>query len=284
MTLWWLQTRNELRKLFGKKRTFIGFIVFILAQNLILGLLRFSNASRGFRRVIEGNGYLFEEYLSALTFATNVAFSMAYLLLPLYLALVGGDMVAKEHEDGTLRMILSRPISRVRLLFIKWMVALFFGALLVLALAVIGYGSALLYFPNRSLFVMWPDSHGESIFGLFSLREGLVRYAGAHGVLLLKAATVTSLAFMFSCFNAKPAAASILALSVLLVNAILSELPFLSDIRHWFLHHHLNVWQLVFADPVPWPRILQSAFFLAGFNVSAWIVGATVFQLRDIKS
>jgi ABC-2 type transport system permease protein len=284
MTLWWLQTRSELWKLFGKKRTFIGFIVFILAQNLILALLRFSNASRGFRRVIEGNGYLFEEYLSALTFATTVAFSMAYLLMPLYLALVGGDMVAKEHEDGTLRMILSRPISRVRLLFIKWMVALFFAMVLVLALAVIGYGTALLYFPNKSLFVMWPGSGGESLFGLFPQGEGLVRYLGAHAVLMLKAATVTSLAFMFSCFNAKPAAASILALSVLLVNAILSELPFLSDSRHWFLHYYLNTWQLIFADPIPWPRIVQSAFVLAGVNVTAWVVGATYFQLRDIKS
>ena len=33
--MFFLQLRNELRKLFGKKRTYIGFGVFLVAQNLM---------------------------------------------------------------------------------------------------------------------------------------------------------------------------------------------------------------------------------------------------------
>ena len=55
-----------------------------------------------------------------------------FLLMPLYTGLIGGDLMAKEAEDGTLRMILSRPISRFRLLLVKWLAGLCFSAVLVM--------------------------------------------------------------------------------------------------------------------------------------------------------
>ena len=115
------QLRNELWKLFGKKRTYIGFGMLLLAQLAVTLVFRYSNASRGAVRALEGNGYLAAPYISGLTIAAIMLFPIAYILMPLYLALVGGDLVAKEAEDGTLRMILSRPISRGRLLAVKWL-------------------------------------------------------------------------------------------------------------------------------------------------------------------
>ena len=106
----------------------------------------------------------------------------------------------------------------------------------------------------------------------------------AHGVLCLKAVTVLSLAFMFSCLNVKPAAATILALSVLFVNAILMQIPFFRDIQHWFLTYHLNLWQSMFAEPVPWWRVAESSSLLVGFNASFLTLGVAFFQARDIKS
>src|SRR5438034_265990 len=112
--------RNELWKLFGKKRTYIGFGAFVLAQNAMLLLFRFGRVQGDLVRLLDGNGYMAQEYVSALTVAIFMLFPQIVLLMPLYAALVGGDLVAKETEDGTLRMILSRPISRFRLLTVKW--------------------------------------------------------------------------------------------------------------------------------------------------------------------
>ena len=41
--MFFLQLRSELAKLFGKKRTYIGFGVFLVAQNLMLLAFHFSN-------------------------------------------------------------------------------------------------------------------------------------------------------------------------------------------------------------------------------------------------
>jgi hypothetical protein len=82
----------------------------------------------------------------------------------------------------------------------------------------------------------------------------------------------------------KPAAATILALSFTFVNFILMQIPFFKEIQHWFLTYHLNLWQNMFAQPIPWWRVGESFSILVGFNLTFLIIGCTVFQVRDIKS
>src|SRR5580700_9230590 len=117
--MFYLQLRGELWKLFGKKRTYIGFLMFLLAQNCVILFYRF-HASGRMSELLERNGFDPKPFISIQTVSTIMMVAMAVTLLPLYAALVGGDLVAKEAEDGTLRMILSRPVSRVRLLMLKW--------------------------------------------------------------------------------------------------------------------------------------------------------------------
>ena len=132
------QLRNELWKLFGKKRTYIGFGMLLAAQIIIVLVFRYSRASADMVRTLEGNGHIAKQYISVLTISSVMLFPLAFILLPLYVALVGGDLVAKEAEDGTLRMILSRPISRLRLLFVKWLAGSIFSVLLVASFGVCG--------------------------------------------------------------------------------------------------------------------------------------------------
>ena len=279
--MFYLQLRNELWKLFAKKRTYIGFLMFLLAQNVIILVFRFTNGPRvNMMRTLEGNGYLAQEFISALTVATFMLLPIAYLLLPLYVSLVGGDLVAKEAEDGTLRMILSRPISRLRLLLLKWLAGAIFSLALVLALGLFGVVFASLWFPWKGLFVFIP---GE-LFSVFDASAGWQHYAAAHLLMTTKACTVMGLAFMFSCFNVKPAAATILAISFVFVNFIMQNIPYFRDLQHWFLTYHLNIWQLMFAQPVPWWKIGESLSLLLGFNLTFLIIGTTAFQVRDIKS
>jgi ABC-2 type transport system permease protein len=279
--MFYLQLRNELWKLFGKKRTYIGFVMFLLAQNLIALVFKFTHASRPLQRMLETNGYLAQPFISALTIASIMLIPLAAFLLPLYTALIGGDLVAKEAEDGTLRMILSRPISRLRLLLVKWVAGCLFSVLLVAALGTFGLGFARLHFPWGGLFVWMPE---EGIFSVLSAKAGLGHYVAAHLMLVTEAASIMGLALMFSCFNIKPAAATILALSLLFVSFILEHLPYFKDYRDWFFTYHLHLWQWMFAERVPWWRVWQSLSLLAGFNLTYLVIGITAFHVRDIKS
>lgn len=274
------QLKNELWKLFGKKRTYIGFGAFLLAQTAMLCAFKFTRWQSDMERLLSGNGYLATEFISALTVAVVMIMPQIILLMPLYVSLVGGDLVAKESEDGTLRMILARPISRVRLLFVKWVAGVIFAAVLVTVLGVTALGLARLFFPWQGLFVFVP---GQA-FSVLSAHEGFIRYLFAHVFLVVNASTVLSIAFMFSCFNMKPAAATILALSYLFVNLVMEGIPFFDRYENWFITHHFRCWLMVFRDPIPTWQIVQSQMLLLATCATVFVIGSTAFHVRDIKS
>ncbi len=278
-----LQLRNELWKLFGKKRTYIGSVMFLLAQAiLILGLTYGRGPSRSIVRDLQRNGYPVGHYLTNLTIACIALVPIAYFMLPLYASLVGGDLVAKEAEDGTLRMILARPVTRLRLLLLKWLAGLIFSFALVVSLGVFGALFARIFYPaSGGLFVFLPP---ERIVSTFEGAAAWERFIAVHLFMTAEACSMMSLAFMFSCFNVKPAAATILAISFFFISFIMNNLPYFQDWQDWFLVHHMYVWSNFFRDPIPWWKIGESLSILAGYNLTFLIIGCAAFQTRDIKS
>ena len=80
------QLKNELWKLFGKKRTYIGFGAFLLVQSVMLLLFKYTRWEDQFERMLSGNGYLAADYISALTVALVMLIPQVLLLLPLELS------------------------------------------------------------------------------------------------------------------------------------------------------------------------------------------------------
>ncbi len=278
----WLQLRNELWKLFGKQRTYIGSGMFFLAQSIGILLFQFGQGPyRELVRDIEKFGLSADHFVSNLTVSSFLLVPIVYFLLPLYVSLVGGDLVAKEAEDGTLRMILCRPISRLRLLLLKWLSGAVFSCILVLSLGVFSILVASAFFPSGGLFVVLPMDQIVSNFDGLAAWE---RFATVHLFMTCEAITLMSLAFMFSCFNVKPAAATILAISVFFISMILHDMPYFREMREWFMVHHLYVWTHFFRLHIPWWRVGESLSILAGYNLTFLIIGCAVFQRRDIKS
>jgi ABC-2 type transport system permease protein len=272
---------SELWKLFGKKRTYIGFGAFLVVQNATLLFFRFTRWQQDLARNLQGNGYLVSEYISALTVALIMLLPQVILLMPLYAALVGGDLVAKEAEDGTLRMILARPISRFQLLLAKWLAGVTFSIVLVAGLGAMAVLFARIWFPWRAMFVFWPPL---GIFSLMDASDGLRLYIFSHAFMAINASAVLSVAFMFSCFNMKPAAATILSLSFLFMNIVLENLPFFDRYEEYLLPYHFRIWLFIYSSPTPWARIGQSLCVLLAFNLTTFIIGTAAFQTRDIKS
>jgi len=122
------------------------------------------------------------------------------------------------------------------------------------------------------------------VFAVLPASDGFQLFIAAHVVLAVNACTMFGLAFMFSCFNMKPAAATIMALSFLLLSLVMEAMPFFEEYKNLCLTHHFRGWLLVFNEPLDWPRLLQSLVVLAGFNLTSFLVGLAGFHARDIKS
>lgn len=279
MSFWYL-LKNELLRLFLRKRSYIGYIVFLALEIFLLFLLRSPTVQSRFQRVLQSNGYGFEEYFSGLTIGFLVLFWSLFLLGALYLSLIGGDIVAKEVEDGTMRMLLCRPASRNRILTVKFLSVFIYTFSLVTFIAL----SALLFGMIQAgwggLFVFIP---AEAIFEVFPPTQGLMRYLASIPFLTLSMTIVTSLAFMLSCLRIKPATASILTLSILFVDMILHNIPYFDSFHQYFLTARVGAWLLLFHEHIPWHTLIQEYSWLFGLNATFVLIGFALFNSRDLK-
>jgi ABC-2 type transport system permease protein len=281
MKLFLRQLHGELWKLFARKRTYIGFGAFFAVEILVLLLFQLPKVQRSWRGLIERAGYGFEEYFSGVTLAFQIVFWTTFLLGGLYIALVSGDVVAKEVEDGTLRMTLCRPVSRLRVLMLKYLTCLIYTFALIFFIGLSALAVGLLRQGTGGFFAFQPL---QNLFVLYDFKEGLLRYLSSLPLLALSCVSVASLGFALSCFNMKPAAATISTLSYFIADSIFQRIPYFDSIKMWFITTHIDAWYDVYRSPIPWPRLAEDYTYLLAVDLTLVIVGAVAFQCRDFKS
>ncbi len=276
------QLGGELRKLFTRKRTYIGYVVFLVFEALLLSL--WVQVGRDQFEALAKRNFVPVDLLSSSLTATYwiMGFSM-FLLGSIYFALVSGDIVAKETEDGNMRMVLARPISRLRVLLLKYAAVIIYTVTFVVFVGVTGYGMSLLAMgAEGGLFIWNPDMY---ILAIYPDRdEAFWRLFQGACFMGMSMCVVTSLGFFFSCLKIKPAAASVMALSVFFIDFVLQNIPFLVSHKDVFITYRMANWVYVLQENVPWDRVVESYVILMGLNISLFILGWMVFQSRDFKT
>ncbi|MCF7741329.1 MAG: ABC transporter permease subunit [Candidatus Marinimicrobia bacterium] len=107
-------TSFEIYKIFSKWRTYIGFVAIAILIPLIMVLVKeagFSLQNNALSNLKESflfygspvNGYLISYYL----------LTAFWFYFPFFVILVAGDIVSIEKSTATIRMYLSRPVSRL---------------------------------------------------------------------------------------------------------------------------------------------------------------------------
>ncbi|MGE9270194.1 MAG: ABC transporter permease [Verrucomicrobiales bacterium] len=277
------QLCGELRKLFARPRTYLGYAAFLVMEMLIVVVYKMTNGQRYMRELMERNGLESDYYYSSLTLTFMVMLLSMALLGSIFFALVAGDVVAKETEDGNLRLVLARPISRLRLLLVKYAAIAIYTFTFVFFVGLTGYLMAATTVGwGGGLFVSEPKMKVFAAYGDWG--EGAVRLAmGAAGI-GLSMITLSSLAFMFSCFRIKPAAATIVTLAILFVDMILQNFPFFRPFEEYFITWRMSCWVYLFEYEISWPKLIESYAFLGGVNFTFFLIGSLAFQLRDFKT
>jgi ABC-2 type transport system permease protein len=261
----------------------MGYAVFVVMEALILTVYKFGRGQEYMRDLIERNGYSFATYFSSLSITFMIMTLSMFLLGSVFFALVAGDIVAKETEDGNLRLVMARPVSRLRLLLIKYTSIVIYTFTFVFFVGITGYLMAIAAMGvDGGLFVMEPKM---KVFAVFpSWAEGAGRLSiGAVGI-AISMITLSSLAFMFSCFKIKPAAATIITLALLFVDMILQNFPFFRPYEEWFVTWRMSCWLFLMENQISWPKIFESYAFLFGLNATLFLIGFTSFRLRDFKT
>ena len=219
--------RSELRLVFGRRRN-IALLCGLAAVPVLLGTVLFiaqdtalGGQGPGFVGRVTGNG---------LFLVVAALFMCLPFLLPLTTGIASGDAIAGEASAGTLRYLLTLPVSRTRLLAVKAVATLMFVGAAVMAIAVMALGAGALYFGLREVTLL----SGSTV----PLSEGLLRMAGVALYVALSLTGLVSVGLFFSTLTEVPVGAMAGTVVVAIVSAVLDTLPQLSAIHPWLLTHH----------------------------------------------
>lgn len=274
------QLRWELQKLFSRPRTYLGFAGFLAFEFVLLILLQRDDVRGVVRKLIEKAGYTYAENFTGPTIANLILNYTLILLGGVYLALVSGDIVSKEIEDGTMRMVLARPVPRWRVLLLKLVACFIYTGVLIVFVAVTSLLIGLAFEGPGNLFVIVDEQSAVA----YAFQDGLMVYFfGALPLLTLAIFTVTAIAFMLSCFNIKPAAATVATMSIFTADTLLRDAPFLAKIRDWFLASRITSWAHIYDERVPWPMLYRNFSELLVLDVVVILIGWWSFSRRDLK-
>jgi ABC-2 type transport system permease protein len=273
----------EMHKLLARKRTHIGLVSFLGLQLILLLVIHLKGLGP-MQRFLKATGGNADYYFSALTVAGVILSTTSFLLGSLNLALIGGDAVAKEVEDGVMRLLLARPVGRFRLLLVKYLACLCFAVLLYQFMGWSAWMLGSLLCGLEGGFCAWMPGWKQACF--FPPEEGMWRYAQAIFALPFFMMPIASLAFFFSCCRMKPATASVLALSWVLMDNILINTDLLQEPRShfWLVTDNMENWILLWWDQPDWGRFKSALGVVAGLNLALFTLGYVVFASRDLKS
>jgi ABC-2 type transport system permease protein len=272
----------ELFKIFKKWRTYIGFIAItflvplIQVAMMIEGERSLDFMTRNLQQSFIFVGNLLNGYLISYIILNTLAVHIPFLV-----ALVAGDLLAGEATAGTYRLLLTRPVSRMKLVTSKFLAGIIYTTLLVLWLSILSLGMGLIIFSVGELIVIKP----ENII-IFARDDVLWRFFLAYGFAILSMSVVASLAFFFSSLVENAIGPIITTMAVIIVFLIISaiEINVFQEIRPYLFTNYMLSWRLFFDDPVDLGEIIKSVSILFGHIVVFFGLAAIIFKRKDILS
>jgi len=275
--------RLEWIKTFRKLRTYIGFIaITVLLPLMYIGLKfdqgRFLTNNPAFK-MLEQNFFLVGNLLNGF-FVSHLAMFFLMVHIPILIALVAGDQVAGEATAGTLRMILIRPPSRLKIITAKAAISLIYTTMLVLFLAIFSLTMGVAMFGTGDLLVM------EKGLLILSQKQAIVSFLIAYPLAILAMSVIAALAFLLSVLVENAIGPIIGTMAIVIVSVIISETPIslFEKIKPFLFTTYTKVWQKAFFNPCPVGEIASSVLYLFLFLALFLGVAFFIFNRKDVLS
>jgi ABC-2 type transport system permease protein len=267
--------RSELRLIAVRRRNQVGLAALAAVPIVLAVAIKVSApdaAGRGnngpdFFSQITGNGLFVA--LAALSVELT-------LFLPIAVAMLAGDAVAGEANQGTLRYLLTVPVSRTRLLAVKYGGILMGAFLAPLVVAVSGLVIGLILFGGGDVTLLSGTQVG---FG-----EGLLRLLGVCLYLGVCLAALGAVGLFLSTLTEQPMGATIALTMLTVASFVLGQIPQLDWLHPYLLTRHWQDFGELLRDPIAAnglnPGLMVAGAYILVFLSAAW----ARFAGRDVTS
>ena len=269
----------ELYKIFKQKRSYIGFaaliVIILLSHTAMIWEGRemhdfiTSNLSEAF--FMQGNlvnGYLI----------SYLVLNFLWVHVPLLIVLVTADLISGEAQAGTFRIILTRPVSRAKLITAKYIAAMFYTFIFMVIFGVLSLGVGLWIFGKGDLMVIFGSVN------VFSESDVLWRFVLAFGYGFVSMCAVAALSLLLSSLSHNSIGPILSTMAIIIVFTFISTLNIgiFSAVKPFLLTTYLDTWQSLFSYDVKLMNIFIDVFILCIHILIYYGLTIFIFRKKDI--
>lgn len=275
-------TYNELIKISAKPRSYLGMAAITLIVGLILVAMK-----------LDGGLYIslltgpFEE---SLTFEGNllngnligfIILQMLIIQVPLLIAFVTGDLISGEAAMGTIRMLLTKPVSRSKILLSKYLAGCIYTFFVLLWLAIMAIVIGKWLFGSGDLMVLNSD-------GLVVLQQDDVNWRFFYGfaIAFLSMVMIATLSLTLSCFSENSIGPIVSTMGIIILFTIVGtiEVPLFDLVRPYLFTTHMAAWRFMFDEPLQLKDLSFSIVILLAHIFVLLGIALHKFNKKDILS
>ncbi|MEJ7626326.1 MAG: ABC transporter permease subunit [Ferruginibacter sp.] len=290
----------ELYKISKRPRTYIAFI----AVTAIVGIFQFAFKADGQSYMNLMLQSVPDSFDLDMPKAINGYF-MCYIILntlliqvPILIALIAGDAISGEANMGTLRLMLTKPVSRTEIILVKFIASVIFTIMLLLWMAVMALFVSLIIFGAEDMLIFRVKGDESQILQIAS-DDILWRYLAAFGYAAVALTVIAAIGILLSVFAENSIGPIIATVCIVIVCTIISNInvPVIDEnVKPWLFTSYLVGWKGFFyiattADGETikgslenWPAIRNSLFILIAHIIILVSMSVFIFNRKDILS
>lgn len=278
----WRNTQTELVKIFAKPRSYIGFVAIAIIVSLIhvamyvdgLNYISFITGPLESAFNIEGkilNGNL----------VCFIILQTLIIQIPLLVALVTGDLISGEAAMGTIRLLMTRPLSRTSLLFSKFFAGAVYVFILLVWLGLVSLGIGMLIFGPGDLIVLKSET-----ITIIPADDTLWRFFAGLGIAFISLLVVASFSLLLSCYSENSIGPIISTMAVIILFTIVGsmDIPLFEKVKPFLFTTHMVIWRNMFDQELDYNLICNSMLMLIGHIVLFLFIAWYSFRKKDILS
>lgn len=267
----WRLYRSELSLIVGRRRNQAGVAVLAAVPVIMAIAVKVSEPGRG------GGPTFLDDVTSNGLFVPLAALLVELgMFLPLAVAMLSGDAIAGEANIGTLRYLLTVPVSRTRLLVVK-LASLCTGALwAVLAVAVPGAVVGVALFGAGPMTTL----SGSQI----STPQALWRLTLACLYVTAGLAALAVVGLFVSTLTEQPIAAAITVMIFTILSWILDSISQVAWLHPYLLVHEWMAFADVMRDPIAWEGMGRGLWVALVYGLVFWLAAWARLGGKDVTS
>jgi ABC-2 type transport system permease protein len=258
----------EILKLLAQKRTYLGLGAAMLVPLVFVVVLTIQKGGP--------NDIPLGRYIRQTGLATPfvVLFFMSIWAFPLITALVAGDVVAAESQNGTLKTILTRSRDRGEIYAGKVLATFTYTLLAIFAMGIVALVAASIAWGFNDLTSL-SGTPVHAWHGVGLLAASLALYAWPM-------AGIAAFGLLLSTITRNSAAAVVGTLMWALLMQLLGVLPGTEPIRPYLLGTQFEAWHGFLRTPADWAPVVRALWVCAFYVAIPLGAGYLVFVRRDV--